>query len=107
MKKILFAATLLLTALSATAKDIKTVVLTPTPQMHCANCENKIKTNLKYVKGIKSIKTSVSDQTITVEYDADKTSVSKIQESLKKAKYTTTVKTKKADGTTSATAQKK
>lgn len=110
MKKILFASVLLLTTLVAVAKDIKTVVLTPTPQMHCEGCENKVKNNLKFLKGIKSITTSVADQTITVEYDADKTSVSKIQESLKKAKYTTTVtgkkESKKVDATTSATAKK-
>ena len=27
------------------AKDIKTVVLTTNPQMHCENCEKKIKDN--------------------------------------------------------------
>lgn len=109
MKQITFAAALLLSALTASAKDIKTVVLTPTPQMHCANCENKVKTNLKYVKGIKSIKTSVEQQTITVQYDAEKTNIGKIQESLKKANYTTTVKAdnKKVDATTSATNIKK
>ena len=111
MRQITFAAALLLSAMTASAKDIKTVVLTPTPQMHCENCENKVKTNLKFVKGVKSIKTSVEKQTITVEYDAEKTNVDKIQESLKKAKYTTTVQSKetdkKVDATTSATAIKK
>lgn len=106
MKQITFAAALLLSAMTASAKDIKTVVLTPNPQMHCANCENKVKNNLKYVKGIKSIKTSVENQTITVQYDAEKTTVNKIQESLKKANYSTTVKGKKVDATTSATAKK-
>lgn len=106
MKQITFAAALLLSAMTASAKDIKTVVLTPNPQMHCANCENKVKNNLKYVKGIKSIKTSVENQTITVQYDAEKTTVNKIQESLKKANYSTTVKGQKVDATTSATAKK-
>lgn len=110
MKKMIFAATMLVAALAASAKDIKTVVLIPTPQMHCENCENKIKSNLKFLKGIKSIKTSVEKQTITVEYDAEKTTVDKIQESLKKAKYTTKVKAKdsdkKVDATTSATTKK-
>uniref|UniRef100_UPI004026F15A hypothetical protein n=1 Tax=Prevotella sp. TaxID=59823 RepID=UPI004026F15A len=34
------------------AKDIKTVVFTTTPQMHCAACENKIKSNLRFEKGL-------------------------------------------------------
>lgn len=50
-----------------TAKDIKTVVLTTTPQMHCANCEKKIKENIRFEKGIKSIKTNLQDKTVTIE----------------------------------------
>ena len=30
------------------AKDIKTVVLTTNPQMHCENCEKKIKDNIRF-----------------------------------------------------------
>ena len=57
----------------ASAKDIKTLVVTTTPQMHCANCENKIKNNLRFEKGVKKIDTNVAAQTVTIEYDADKT----------------------------------
>ena len=35
------------------AKDIKIVVLNTDPQMHCANCESKIKNNIRFEKGIK------------------------------------------------------
>ena len=63
---------------SCYAKDIKTVVLTTNPQMHCANCEKKIKDNIRFEKGIKSIKTNLEDKTITIEYDADKTNVPNI-----------------------------
>lgn len=55
--------------------DFKTVVFTTTPQMHCAACENKIKNNLRFEKGIKSIETSVPNQTVTVKYNADKTTI--------------------------------
>ena len=37
------------------AKDIKIVVLNTDPQMHCANCESKIKNNIRFEKGIKEI----------------------------------------------------
>lgn len=60
------------------AKDIKTVVLKTTPEMHCANCEKKIKENIRFVKGVKDIITSLKDKTVTVKYDADKTTVEDI-----------------------------
>ena len=72
---------------SCYAKDIKTVVLTTNPQMHCANCEKKIKDNIRFEKGIKSIKTNLEDKTITIEYDADKTNVPNIIKGFKKIKY--------------------
>ena len=36
-------------------KDIKTVVLKTQPEMHCTGCEKKIKENIRFEKGIKSI----------------------------------------------------
>ena len=78
---------MMLTALVATAKDIKTVVLTTTPQMHCENCENKIKGNLKFEKGVKDIVTDVKQQTVTVKYDADTTTPDKIAAAFGKFGY--------------------
>ena len=43
MKKILVMFTMMMVAMVTFAKDIKTVVFTTTPQMHCEACENKIK----------------------------------------------------------------
>ena len=73
--------------LACQAKDIKTVVLTTNPQMHCANCEKKIKDNIRFEKGIKSIKTNLDNKTVIIEYDADKTTVPAIIEGFKKIKY--------------------
>jgi mercuric ion binding protein len=61
--------------ISLVFREIKTVFFTTTPQMHCAACENKIKNNLRFEKGIKNIETSVPDQTVTVKYNADKTTI--------------------------------
>ena len=61
---------MLMVAMIATAKDIKTVIFTTTPQMHCANCEAKVKNNLRFAKGVKEIKTSVEEQKVYVTYDA-------------------------------------
>ena len=68
------------------AKDIKTVVLTTNPEMHCNNCEKKIKENIRFEKGIKSIKTNLKDKTVTIEYDADKTTVDNIIKGFKGGK---------------------
>ena len=73
MKKLAFIAVTLLMALSVNAKDIKTLVVTTNPQMHCENYENKIKDNIRFDKSIKKIETSVENQTVTITYDADKT----------------------------------
>lgn len=75
MKKILLMFVMIMVAMVGFAKDIKTVVFTTTPQMHCEACENKIKNNLRFEKGIKSIETSVPNQTVTVKYNADKTTI--------------------------------
>ena len=69
------------------AKDIKTVVLKTQPEMHCANCEKKIKENIRFEKGIKSITTNLKDKTVTIEYDAEKTNVQDIIKGFKKIKY--------------------
>ncbi len=87
MKKYLLVFVMMMMAMVTFAKDIKTVVFTTTPQMHCENCENKIKKNLRFEKGIKSIETSVPNQTVTVTYNADKTSPEKLQKGFEKFGY--------------------
>ena len=73
MKKIAITfAAAVLCAVAATAKDIKTLVVTTNPQMHCANCENKIKNGLRFEKGVKDITTDIPSQTVTVKYDDEK-----------------------------------
>ena len=73
------------------AKDIKTVVLNTAPEMHCSSCENKIKSNLKFEKGIKDIQTDLTTKTVTIQYDADKTNVENIIAGFKKINYEATV----------------
>ena len=63
----------MLLAVGAQAKVVKTLVVTTQPQMHCDGCETKIKGNLRFEKGVKSIETNVEAQRVTITYDADKT----------------------------------
>lgn len=78
-------------AATCAAKDIKTVVLTTNPVMHCATCEKKINDNLRFEKGIKDIRTNLKDKTVTIKYDAEKTTVENIIKGFKKINYTATV----------------
>lgn len=96
MRKIMTVMAMLTFAISMLAKDIKTVVFTTNPQMHCENCENKIKGNLRFEKGIKEITTSVPDQKVTIKYDADKTTPDNIIKGFAKIGYTATAVTSEA-----------
>ena len=77
--------------LMAAGKDLRVLVMTPTPQMHCEKCENKIKKNLRFESGVKKIETNLKEQTVTVTYDATKTDVKKIQAAMKEIGYDTKV----------------
>ena len=77
--------------LMAGGKDLRVLVMTPTPQMHCENCENKIKKNLRFESGVKKIETNLKEQTVTVTYDATKTDVKKLQAAMKDIGYDTKV----------------
>lgn len=92
MKKTTLLLTMLLIAAVTFAKDIKTVVFTTQPQMHCESCENKIKGNLRFEKGIKNIETNVDEQAVTIQYDADKTNEEAIMKAFGKIGYQATKK---------------
>ena len=75
MKQIILTALISMLTISSQAKAKNdTIVVTPTPQMHCQNCENKIKKNIRFVKGTKKIDTSVPDQTVRIVFDPSKSS---------------------------------
>lgn len=88
MKKNLLTAFLLMlvgNSFAQTAAD--TLVVTTHPQMHCENCEKKIKSNIRFVKGTKKIATSVKDQKVTIVYDARKAKYADFVEAFKKIGY--------------------
>ena len=87
MKRLSFIIFALSFSVALFAKDIKTVVLKTQPEMHCTGCEKKIKENIRFEKGVKSITTNLDDKTITIEYDAEKTNVQNIIDGFKKINY--------------------
>ena len=87
MKRIFFLLTALVVFSIAYAKDIQELVVTTNPPMSCQNCENKIKGNLRFEKGVKKVETNIPQQKVTVEYDADKTTPEKIEAAFEKIGY--------------------
>ena len=61
-----------MTAAAQKTQTADTLQVTTTPHMHCANCEKKIKSNIRFVKGTKKIQTSVPRQSVTIIYDGRK-----------------------------------
>ncbi|MDE5814315.1 MAG: heavy-metal-associated domain-containing protein [Muribaculaceae bacterium] len=88
MKKYILPLALAALFASTAFAETKQAVYTVNPQMSCQNCENKIKSNLRFEKGIKKIETSLKDQTVTVTYDDTKTDSEKIIAGFKKVGYT-------------------
>ncbi len=84
--------TLMVTAtIAAFAADKQELNFTVLPKMSCQNCENKIKSNLRFEKGIKAIKTSIPDQKVTITFDPEKTNETKIIEAFSKIGYKASV----------------
>lgn len=73
-----------------TAGKPATAVFKVQPEMHCQNCENNIKSELRWEKGVKKIETSLQNQTVTVQYDPSKTTPAKIAAGLEKLGYEAT-----------------
>ena len=68
MKKAIIFLSLAIAAATSYAKDIKEIVFTTVPEMECTSCENKIKGNLRFEKGIKDIETDITTQEIKITY---------------------------------------
>ena len=96
MKKSIITLVLLMVAMIASAKELKTVIFTTTPQMHCTNCGDKVKGNLRFEKGVKEIKTSTEEQKVYITYDAKKTDEAKLQKAFEKFGYKAVKTTKDA-----------
>ena len=86
-KNLLVAFMLVLTGNAFANTKADTLVVTTNPQMHCENCEKKIKSNIRFVKGTKKIDTSVKEQKVTIIYDSKKASYKDFVAAFKKIGY--------------------
>lgn len=94
MKKIFLASIIALAAAcsanainSPKATGDTTVVVTVSPIMHCVNCEKKIKSNIRFVKGVKSIETNRDNQTVTLKMDRAKYNRAELDKAFAKIGY--------------------
>jgi copper chaperone CopZ len=55
--------------------------------MHCENCQKKIEGTIGWEKGVKDLKTNLKEKTVTISYDANKTTPEKLQKSIQKLGY--------------------
>ena len=78
---------ILLNVTHVMAKDLR-VVIFKVEQLCCEKCEAKIKKNFPFEKGVKGLKCDIPTQTVTITYDADKTSIEKLQKGFAKFEYT-------------------
>lgn len=84
---IIFAVTVMGQTAFADQPKKETAVFTVQPKMHCQNCENKIKTNLRFEKGVSDVTTDVKNNTVTVVYDNKKTDIEKLKTAFGKIGY--------------------
>ena len=77
-------------AVSAQVKkeSVKTEQVVFSVNMHCANCEQKVKKNIPFEKGVKNLTTDLEKQLVTIKYQTDKTDKAKLKKSIEKLGYT-------------------
>lgn len=75
--------------LSATKakKEMRVLVVTTNPEMHCQNCEKRIKENIRFEPGVRKIETSLEKQQVRITYNPAKTDVKKLTEAFAKIGY--------------------
>lgn len=60
--------------------------------LHCENCVKKVTENISFEKGVKDLKVSLEDQTVTVKFDAAKTSEETLKAAIQKLGYPVSAK---------------
>ena len=56
--------------------------------MDCHSCEQKIKKNIPYEKGVKDLTTELEKRLVTIKYQTDKTDKAKLKKSIEKLGFT-------------------
>ena len=55
--------------------------------LHCENCMKKVQENISFEKGVKDLHVCLDDQTVSIKYDAAKTTEDKLKAAIEKLGY--------------------
>lgn len=55
--------------------------------LHCENCVKKVQENIAFEKGVKDLHVCLDDQTVSIKYDAAKTTEDKLKAAIEKLGY--------------------
>lgn len=68
-------------------KEKKTQTVTFKTTMHCDNCVRKVTENLSFLRGVKDLKISLDEKTVTITYDPARTNEQALAEAIRKLGY--------------------
>ena len=91
MKKLVLLTFALFLALLTQAQEIKEVIFSTEPEIHCESCVKRIKDNLRFEKGVKAVNPDLKTKLVTVQYDSEKTDPDKLIKAFAKINYKATV----------------
>ena len=91
MKKLILLTFTLFLALLTQAQEIKEVVFSTEPEIHCESCVKRIKDNLRFEKGVKAINPDLNTKLVTIQYDSEKTNPENLIKAFAKIKYRASV----------------
>lgn len=66
-------------------KELKEVTFNV--HLHCENCMKKVQENISFEKGVKDLHVCLEDQTVSIKYDASKTTEDKLQAAIEDLGY--------------------
>ena len=91
MKKLILLTFAMFFAVVLQAQTVKEVVFKTDPEIECNNCVKRIKDNIRFEKGVKAINPDLKTQSVTIQYDSNKTDVESLRKAFKKIGYDVTV----------------
>ena len=71
---------------AAPKKEVKTVVFNV--GLHCQNRVKKVRENISFEKGVKSLEINLEKKTVTISYDPAKTNEETLKKAIEKLGYT-------------------
>ena len=102
MKKLILLAFALFLAVAVQAQAVKEVVFKTEPEIECNNCVKRIKDNIRFVKGVKSISPDLKTKLVTIQYDSEKATLDDFVKAFAKIGYKVTVVEPKKEQTVEA-----